>query len=177
MSSAAQKTEPHTEERLAGIKVIDVDTHITEWDDLWLSRAPAKYRDRVPQVRQIDGIRTWVIDGDRPIATGAASAVRRDGSKALGFSFLGLQLDEVHAGAYDVKARLAMMDKMGVFAQIAYPNVLGFGGQNAMKVEPELRRICTAIFNDAMAQMQGESGNRIYPMGLLPWWDIKLAVE
>ncbi|MEO6715698.1 MAG: hypothetical protein ABIM50_00405, partial [Novosphingobium sp.] len=33
------------------IKVIDADTHLTEPHDMWLKRAPAKFRDRVPQVK------------------------------------------------------------------------------------------------------------------------------
>ena len=68
------------------------------------------------------------------------------------------------------------MDEEGIWAQIVYPNVLGFGGQRAMKVDPELRLVATQIYNDAMAELQAESGERLLPMALLPWWDIKLAV-
>ncbi len=42
---------------LAGIKVIDVDTHLTEPHDLWTSRAPAKWKERVPQVKMVEGKR------------------------------------------------------------------------------------------------------------------------
>ena len=55
----------------SGIKVIDADTHLTEPWDLWTSRAPAAIRDRVPQVKELDGVRCWVIDGDKSIGTGA----------------------------------------------------------------------------------------------------------
>ena len=46
-----------------------------------------------------------------------------------------------------------------------------------MKVDDELRRACVDIFNDAMAEFQAESGQRIFPMALMPWWDVKLAVK
>ena len=59
-----------------GIKVIDVDTHISEPLDLWTSRATPKYRDRVPQMRMLDGKWVWTIDGDRSMGVG--SAVERD---------------------------------------------------------------------------------------------------
>jgi predicted TIM-barrel fold metal-dependent hydrolase len=59
---------------------------------------------------------------------------------------------------------------------VLYPNILGFGGQHAVKVDDELRLACVEIFNDAMAEFQAESGQRIFPMALLPWWDVKLAV-
>ena len=38
-----------------GYKVIDADTHLTEPHDMWTSRAPASIRDRVPQVKMLDG--------------------------------------------------------------------------------------------------------------------------
>ena len=44
---------------MQGIKVIDVDTHLTEPLDLWTSRATPKYHDRVPQMRMLDGQWVW----------------------------------------------------------------------------------------------------------------------
>ena len=35
------QTKPTARELLADVKVVDADTHITEWYDLWTSRAPA----------------------------------------------------------------------------------------------------------------------------------------
>jgi hypothetical protein len=49
---------------LAGIKVVDVDTHLSEPYTLRTDRAPAKWRDRVPQVKTVDGKRQWMIDGN-----------------------------------------------------------------------------------------------------------------
>ena len=39
----------------ADLPVIDTDTHLTEPRDLWTSRAPAAYAERVPRVEQVDG--------------------------------------------------------------------------------------------------------------------------
>ena len=47
--------KPTARELLAGVKVIDADTHFSEPWDLWTSRAPKDLKDRVPQVRTIDG--------------------------------------------------------------------------------------------------------------------------
>ena len=70
---------------LKDIKVIDVDTHISEPFDLWTSRAPAKFKDRVPQMRELDGRLVWTIDGDRSLGVGSASSVvYADGRKADG---------------------------------------------------------------------------------------------
>ena len=164
----------------AGIKVIDADTHLTEPHDMWTKRAPAKFRDAVPQVMVLDGVRSWVIDGDKSIGTGAHpnSSVLKEGGKVRDLDkFLKLQFEDVHAGSSDVTERLAVMDAAGIYAQIVYPNILGFGGQASAKVGPELRLVCTQIYNDAMAELQEESGQRLFPMALLPWWDVAEAVK
>ncbi len=164
----------------SAIKVIDADTHLTEPHDMWIKRAPAKFRDRVPQVKMLDGVRCWVIDGDKSIGTGAHpnSSVLKQGGKVRDLDkFLKLQFEDVHLGSSDVKARLAVMDEAGIYAQIVYPNILGFGGQASAKVDPELRLISVQLYNDAMAELQQESGERLFPMALLPWWDVAEAVK
>src|SRR4051812_39441680 len=95
--------------------VIDVDTHLSEPHDLWTSRAPAAYVDRVPRVERIDGVPTWVVDGNVLGKALAAAVVRKDGSKSLGAGeFFRLELPDIHPGASYVEPRLAVMDDMGV---------------------------------------------------------------
>jgi predicted TIM-barrel fold metal-dependent hydrolase len=168
------------EQPKATLKVIDADTHLTEPHDLWIKRAPAALRERVPQVKMHQGQMSWIIDGDKSIGTGAhpSSAILKDGSKVrILDQFLKLQFADVHLGSSQVRERLAVMDETGIYAQIVYPNILGFGGQAAAKVDPALRLSCVEIYNDAVAEMQQESGQRLFPMALLPWWDIKAAVK
>jgi len=178
MNTAALDRAPSTAK--STLKIIDADTHLTEPHDLWIKRAPAKWRDRVPQVRMYDGQMSWIIDGNKSIGTGAhpSSAILKDGSKIRELDkFLKLKFADVHPGSSSVRERLAVMDETGIYAQIVYPNILGFGGQAAAKVDPALRQICVEIYNDAMAELQVESGQRMFPMALLPWWDVKAAVR
>lgn len=187
MSGSVTASTASARDLVKGIKIIDVDTHISEPLDLWTSRAPAKWADRVPQMRkQDDGGWLWTIDGDRSLGTRSASSViRADGVKADGVEFTAWQVDDVHPGCSRVKERLQVMDETGVWAQVVYPNVMGFAGQGrgemagakAVPIDPELRLVSTLIYNDAMAEMQRDSGNRLLPMALLPWWDIKLALQ
>lgn len=166
-------------EAQSAIKVIDADTHLTEPWDLWTSRAPASIRDRVPQVKDLDGVRCWVIDGDKSIGTGAHpnSAILKKGGKVRDLdTFLRLNFEDVHTGSSSLAERLAVMDEAGIHAQIVYPNILGFGGQAAAKVDPDLRLASVQIYNDAMAELQEGSGQRLFPMALLPWWDVRQAV-
>src|SRR5690606_15795657 len=111
-------------------------------------------RERVPQVKMHQGKLSWVIDGDKSIGLGAhpSSAILKDGSKVRRLDqFLGLQYDDVHPGSSQIRERLAVMDEVGIYAHIVYPNILGFGGQAAAKVDPALRLACVQIYNDAMA--------------------------
>ncbi len=170
--------KPTARELLTGVKFIDVDTHVSEWPELWTDRAPAKLKHRMPRIVGEGKDRKWVIDEDKFLfPLGAASAVLKDGSKMRGMGFIDLQLADVHAACYDVHARLKMMDEHGVHAQIAYPNVLGFAGLAAMQTDPELRLAAIQIFNDAMGDLQKDSGDRIFPMAMLPWWDIEASVK
>ena len=136
--------------------------------------APAKYKDLVPQMKTRNGKRKWVVAGDIPISgDSAASAILPDGEKIVGLDFLKLDVDKVHAASSQMEPRLEMLDTLGIQAQILYPNVAGFGNQNFMKVEDfALRHACVEIYNDAMAELQAASGDRLLPMILVPWWDI-----
>jgi predicted TIM-barrel fold metal-dependent hydrolase len=108
---------------------------------------------------------------------GASSVVRRDGSKSRGVEFIGWRFDDAHLGAHEVDARLALMDELGIWAQIVYPNAVGFGGQRFGDVtDPELRLLCATLYNDAMAEVQEASAGRLFPMALVPWWDVDAAV-
>ncbi len=161
---------------LEPVRVIDADTHLTEAHDLWTKRAPVAYRDRVPHVTRIDGNATWVVEDDVVLGrAGAGGVIDRRGRK--GRSFEGLyewEIEQAHAAAYDPKARLELLDETGIWAQIIFPGVVGLGGQSlAETVEDEaLRRLCVEIFNDASAELQADSGDRLLPMAILPAWDV-----
>jgi predicted TIM-barrel fold metal-dependent hydrolase len=162
------------------LKVIDADTHLTERHDLWTRRAPAEMKDRMPHVTEVDGQATWVI-GDAVLGRAGAGGVV-DKRNVKGRSFEALyewDIDKVHEAAYDPVARVELMDEMGIWAQIIFPNVVGLGGQNiAGAVEDlALRLLCVEIFNDANAEMQADSNNRLLPMAILPAWDVDTCVR
>jgi predicted TIM-barrel fold metal-dependent hydrolase len=165
---------------LDDVKVIDADTHMTEQHDLWTSRAPASLRDRVPQVARLDGMACWCVDGEILGRAGAGGVVDIEGHK--GRSFEGLfewEIEKAHVASYDPTARVELMDELGVYAQIVFPGVVGLGGQGlgAVVQDVALRATCLEIFNEASAEIQAESHNRLLPMGLLPAWDIDACVR
>jgi uncharacterized protein len=195
----ATKLFDDVDESMRGIKIIDVDTHLTEPADLWTSRAPKNLVDRVPRVvlhkdlsddmrEQVSHLGTtgphvnapmWIVDGYQVLGpAGAGSVINRNNEKVKGATFLEWPLDESSLAASYVAPRIAMMDALGMAGQILFPNVVGFGGQNFFRIsDHELRMAIVRIWNDAMADMQQESGGRLMGMGLLPWWDIDRTVQ
>lgn len=164
-------------------RIIDADTHFTEPFDLWTKRAPAAFRDRMPQVKEgPDGRPKWVVDGDVVLANaGAGSIVDKDGNKVKFWDtdiMNGITSEEAHAGANEVTARLALMDSQGIYAHIVYPNVAGFGAGRLLRLEDrDLANAVITTYNDAMAEWQAESGDRLLPQALVPFWDIDATVE
>ncbi len=162
---------------LGDTKVIDTDTHFTEPPDLWTSRAPAAFKDKVPHMKTVDGQSRWFVEGDNAWLNVGVGVMDRDGNKARGQLTLG-SLEEMAEAVYQVKPRLRIMDSMGIHAQIMYPNACGFGALPFMKIKDEELRIeCLKIYNDACADWQRESGDRLFPQAMLPLWDIDESVK
>jgi predicted TIM-barrel fold metal-dependent hydrolase len=158
--------------------VVDADSHWSEPPDLFTKRAPAEYRDRVPRVEEVDGQPMWVFDGHPVGRFSAAGVIARDGSKESSHKALfEWSIDQVHVGAYDPKVRLEVLDQCGISAQVIFPSTIGLGGQDLGMVNDHvLTRLAVEIYNDAMAEIQADSNNRLLPMPLMPAWDVDACV-
>lgn len=170
MTSVATRPE----EILGDLKIIDCDCHMTEPPDLWSSRAPASIRDRLPERRVVDGQILWFLDGEPWIGLGG-NTIAHGHRKVLGT--LNLPPDEIDPASWDVSARLALMDQQGVWAEVLYPNGLGFASNALFGVEDiELRNLLCDIYNDYLVDVQAESGGRLLPQAVLPIWDMDRTV-
>lgn len=157
---------------LKGIKIVDCDTHFTEPPNLFTSRAPAGLKDKLPQVHRVNGVDRWFV-GDRDFGTLGGNVIRNDNNKLLGrLAFP--TLEEAHPGGHEVKPRLKAMDDMGVWAQICYHNS-GVTQAGALMTlgDNELATTIIRLFNDAAAERQEESGQRLFTMAHLPIWNQK----
>jgi predicted TIM-barrel fold metal-dependent hydrolase len=163
---------------LSAMPVIDIDAHWTEPPDLWLSRAPAKLKERVPRIElDEEGHQRWVVDSDTILGPPGLSVIRPDGSKVTGLLSLET-LEEQNTAMSDPKGRLKLMDSLGIHSQILYPNALGFAGGSIMELEdPELRAFCITGYNDAIGELQASGEGRLYPQAMLPFWDVDLSVR
>lgn len=190
------------------IKIIDTDTHWCEPLDIWTSRAPKKYRDLVPQVREDEkGQKGWMFQGARifPVgALGSGSYVDRDGFKMPDSAWKSLaekgsfgsiaesaldddQLDMmrntpplelVHQASWDPVARLELMDAQKIWAAISYPNLLLFAMGHFVRCQDrDLANACISMYNDASAEFQAAGKDRLFPMAVLPIWDVAESVK
>ncbi len=164
-----------------GIRVVDADAHMTERHDLFTERAPKGYEDRVPHVERIDGADMWIVEGKAFGKAGSGGTVDHHGKKhpfrdSQGGSW---GIDDVRPAAWDPRERLRLMDELGIHTQVLYPNAIGIGGQNLRNSvqDPIVLRLCVELYNDAMAQVQAESGNRLLLMPIMPAWDIAACVR
>jgi uncharacterized protein len=160
---------------MAGYTIIDADTHVTESADLWVSRAPARMRDRVPHIESdADGAQKWVVGGSQPIASAGMTATAGVGT----FNKPPKTFEQMHPGAYDAKARLKYMDQMGIWAMVMYPNVGGFGAQQFLKLkDPELMLTCVQIYNDWQTEWASADSRRLLPITSIPFWDVAAAAK
>ncbi|MET0295554.1 MAG: amidohydrolase family protein [Phenylobacterium sp.] len=158
---------------LAGIKIVDCDTHFSEPPDLFTSRAPARLKDRMPYYKDVNGRPRWYI-GDKDFGWwGGGNVVGADHNKLLGrLSYP--SLEESHPACYQVAPRLKMMDEMGVHAQICFQNsgVTQAGSLMALG-DDEIGFTILKIYNDAAMERERESGERLFTLGHLPLWNKK----
>jgi predicted TIM-barrel fold metal-dependent hydrolase len=154
---------------------------MTERHDLFTRRAPKGYEDKVPHVERINGVDMWVIEGKTFGKAGSGGTIDHQGNKHAFRDSQGGSwgIGDVHPAAWDAKERVRLMDELGIAAQVLYPNSIGIGGQNLYQsVEDKtVVRLCVELYNDAMAEVQAESGNRLLPMPIMPAWDIQACVE
>ncbi len=163
-------------ESLTGIKVIDCDTHFVEPGDLWTSRAPARFKDKVPHLKRVGDADQWFLE-DQPLGEISVMCIGEGRTKRHDV-FTMERFTELEPGSYEPKARLAIMDDMGVHAQIVYPNAAGFGGNTfGARMDEELRTWCVQTYNDAVAEFAAAGEGRLYPQALVPFWDPRLATK
>ena len=164
---------------LKDMLIVDADSHWCEAPDLFTKRAPAAFKDRVPRVEDVDGQLMWVFDGHPVGRFSAGGVIARDGHKESSFhTLMEWDHEEVHLGAHDPVVRLGVLDECGIDNQIIFPSTIGLGGQDLGAVDdPALCRLAIEIYNDAMAEIQSDSANRLLPLPLMPAWDVDTCVQ
>jgi len=154
--------------------IIDADTHLTEPPDVWVTRVPKRYLEHVPHVERNDeGRDVWVLDG-APFSSPGLTAVA---GWPEPFPAGPKTYEECHPASYDADARLRYMDEVGIWAQVLYPNVAGFGSQRFLSIaDDELKLVCVRAYNDFLRDWASADERRLLTIMTMPFWDIDAAV-
>ena len=158
------------------IPVIDSDSHVSEPPDLWTSRVPRKFGDRVPHVYHDDrrNIDRWLVGGKRLTGVG-------------GWAMAGwpeyppshpATVDEMDPGAWQPVQRAQRMDEYGVTTQVVYPNLLAFFPYAFLSMQDsELQLACVQAYNDFLTEFAQTVPGRFIPLTALPFWDVEASVK
>ena len=69
------------------------------------------------------------------------------------------------------------MDAIGIWAQVLYPNVAGFGSQRFLTIpDDELKLICVRAYNDFLRDWAIADPRRLITIMSTPFWDVDAAV-
>jgi len=153
--------------------VIDVDSHLTEPADLWTSRVPSRYVDRVPQMTSAGGRDIWVLDGRQISVVGMTAPAGWPAPFPAGPRTLA----ECPPASHDAGARLGYLDEVGIWAQVLYPNVAGFGSQKFLSLDDdELKLLCVRAYNDFLRDWASADPRRLITIMAMPFWDVAASV-
>jgi uncharacterized protein len=171
---------PATVDALKDVRIIDCDAHFTEPAELWTSRAPKHLVNRMPILRTVDGITAWYIEGELWASIGG-NTIQTDehgNARKVQGTHVVQPYELIDKSAFAVKERLALLDSIGVYAQVIYPNGIGFASNHIFAIEDvDLRTVVLQVYNDFLVDIQRESGGRLLPQGMLPVWDMDLTVN
>jgi len=145
----------------AGTVVFSADDHVSVEEDIFYNAFPAHLKEYAP--------RSW-----RDPETGVFQ-IGSDGKCWLPPAFTEVVSHfERRPGcnAKNVAERLADMDAEGVDKALVFPNEV-----LALLAYPnhELRELCFRIYNQYISEWQAKAPDRLYAVGLVPWWDAAAA--
>lgn len=179
-------------------RIISVDDHVVEPQDLWQRELPARWKARGPKVVR-EKVRTDYVGGVYNFSRDAPDGDWCDlwlfddlvyptsllhapvGRTPAEIASRPATYDEFRPGAYDQTARLSDMDANHVEAALNFPNTFPrFCGQGfAERPDKELALISLRIYNDWVTQdwCAGAGRGRLIPLTLIPLWDAQLAAQ
>lgn len=160
---------------LDDIPVIDTDSHITEPADLWTSRVSKRFVDDAPRVvpDPDTGLPRWQVGKHMLVfATKANHAGWKDFHPGFPPTY-----EDADPGGWDPNVRLGYMDRMGIYSQVLYPNILAFQSFAFLDCDPALALECVRVYNDFQAEFASADPDRFIPIMFLPFWDVDASVK
>jgi len=141
--------------------IISADSHITEPPGTYVDRIDPVYRDTAPHMKYIENLGdVFIIDGwPVPIPMGLLAAA---GKPPEEIRIAGVKFEEMYAGGWEPKARLADQDRDGVHAEVIYPTV---GMVLCNHEDADYKKACFDAYNLWLAEFCETAPDRLIGMG------------
>ena len=157
-------------------QIISVDDHLVEHPRVWLDRLPRGLHDVAPQIKEVNGSQLWHYNNDAYPTLGLNAVAGKPREK---WGVDPVRYEDMIPGCYDPVARVKDMDVDGVQAALCFPSFPGFGGSTFFRAtDRDLAVLCVQAWNDFyIEEWCTAAPDRYIPMGIVPFWDIDLAVK
>src|SRR3954462_4434136 len=164
--------------RMEDMILVSIDDHFIEPPDIFINHVPKKWLADVPKVvRNDEGVDEWVFQGQKTRTPfGMAATV---GWPAEEWGFNPGAYTELRPGCFDVHERVRDMNANGVLASMNFPTMAGFNARTFHEAgDKDAALVSLRAYNDwAIDEWAGSYPGRFIPLGLVPMWDVDLAVE
>jgi predicted TIM-barrel fold metal-dependent hydrolase len=163
--------------RLDDMILVSIDDHMIEPPDMFRRHVPAKWAEEAPRVVRNDaGVDEWVFQGERTATPfGMAATV---GWPPEEWGFNPGAYTELRPGCFDVHERVRDMNVNGVLASMCFPTMAGWNARTFTEShDKEVALVMLQAYNDwAIDEWCGAYPGRFIPLGIVPMWDVDLAV-
>jgi predicted TIM-barrel fold metal-dependent hydrolase len=155
--------------------LVSVDDHVTEPPDAFIRHFPENLRSRAPRVEHVDGVDSWIWEGQRFPSMALNAVVGRPRSE---YGMEPTAYSQIRKGVYDVKARIDDMNVNGVTGSLCFPTFPHFAGNVFLKTQDRKMALAAVrAYNDwNVHDWCGAAPGRLLPLSVLPLWDMKDTV-
>jgi len=157
--------------------LVSIDDHMVEPPDMFDNHVPERWKDQVPKVvTNASGADEWQFQGlatSTPFGMAATVGWPRE---EWGFNPAGYA--ELRPACFDVHERVKDMDANGVLGSLNFPTMAGFNARTFTEAaDKDLSLIMLRAYNDwAIDEWAGSYPDRFISQGVVPLWDVDLAV-
>jgi predicted TIM-barrel fold metal-dependent hydrolase len=158
--------------------LVSVDDHSIEPPDMYDRHLPEKYKSQAPKiVRNDQGVDLWVFQGQETSTPfGMAATV---GWPHDEWGFNPGSFTELRPGCFDIHERVRDMNANGVLASMCFPTMAGFNARTFTEAgDKGISLMMLQAYNDwHIDEWCASYPGRFIPLGIVPMWDVDLAVQ
>ena len=153
------------------LPLVSADSHVAEPRFLWYDNLPPSMRERAPRTIVPGDEGSWEMEEHR---RGAVSARRLDNETEEQHNLRERAEERARLAALTADARLAIMREDGIAGECIFPSI---GLYVWMLEDADVGEACCQIYNDWIFDQLESKSPRWRCAGLIPTWDVEMAVR